>query len=46
MTWDDIPAGPKIPDIINAIVEIPKGSQNEYEYDKRTNMIRLDRVLF
>jgi inorganic pyrophosphatase len=44
--WHDIPAGPKIPDIINVIVEIPKGSQNKYEYDKKTDMIRLDRVLF
>jgi inorganic pyrophosphatase len=44
--WHDIPAGPKVPDIINVIVEIPKGSQNKYEYDKKTNMIRLDRVLF
>jgi inorganic pyrophosphatase len=44
--WHDIPAGPKIPDIVNVIVEIPKGSQNKYEYDRKTNMIRLDRVLF
>lgn len=44
--WHDIPAGPKIPDVINVIVEIPKGSQNKYEYDKKTDMIRLDRVLF
>ena len=42
----DIPAGPKIPDVINVIVEIPKGSQNKYDYDKKTDMIRLDRVLF
>ncbi len=44
--WHDIPAGPKVPDVINVIVEVPKGSQNKYEYDKKTNMIRLDRVLF
>jgi inorganic pyrophosphatase len=44
--WHDIPAGPKVPDVINVIVEIPKGSHNKYEYDKKTNMIRLDRVLF
>jgi inorganic pyrophosphatase len=44
--WHDIPAGPKIPGIVNVIVEIPKGSQNKYEYDKKTDMIRLDRVLF
>jgi inorganic pyrophosphatase len=44
--YHDIPAGPKITDVINVIVEIPKGSRNKYEYDKKTDMIRLDRVLF
>jgi inorganic pyrophosphatase len=31
---------------IEAIVEIPKGSRNKYEYDRLTGAIRLDRVLF
>ncbi|MFB5618922.1 MAG: inorganic diphosphatase, partial [Candidatus Nitrosomaritimum aestuariumsis] len=35
-----------IPEIINVVVEIPKGSMNKYEYDKKHNMIKLDRVLF
>lgn len=44
--WHDIEAGPKVPAILNVIVEIPKGSQNKYEYDKKNNVIKLDRVLF
>ena len=44
--WHDIDSGPDIPDILNVVVEIPKGSQNKYEYDKKHNMIKLDRVLF
>ena len=44
--WHDIVAGDDIPDIVNVIVEIPKGSQNKYEYNKRLNIITLDRVLF
>lgn len=44
--WHDIETGIDIPEIVNVIVEIPKGSQNKYEYDKRHNMIKLDRVLF
>jgi inorganic pyrophosphatase len=44
--WHDIEAGEDVPNIINVIVEIPKGSQNKYEYDKRLNIIKLDRVLF
>lgn len=35
-----------MPEIINVIVEIPKGSMNKYEYDKTNNMMKLDRVLF
>ena len=44
--WHDIEPGNDIPDIINVIVEIPKGSMNKYEYDKKHNMMKLDRVLF
>lgn len=29
-----------------ALVEVPKGSRNKYEYEERTGQIRLDRVLF
>ncbi len=44
--WHDIETGPKVPSIVNVIVEIPKGSQNKYEYDKKRGVIKLDRVLF
>ena len=41
----DIPAGRNVPDIINAVIEIPRGSRNKYEYDADYNVFRLDRVL-
>lgn len=44
--WRDIETGPKVPAVINVIIEIPKGSQNKYEYDKKHGVIKLDRVLF
>ena len=44
--WHDIETGADIPGIINVIVEIPKGSMNKFEYDKKHNMMKLDRVLF
>jgi inorganic pyrophosphatase len=44
--WHDIEPGPKVPSVVNVIVEIPKGSQNKYEYDKELNLMKLDRVLF
>ncbi|MES3031389.1 MAG: inorganic diphosphatase [Patescibacteria group bacterium] len=31
-------------DSINVIIEIPKGSKNKYEIDKKTGLISLDRV--
>ena len=32
--------------IIEAIIEIPMGTQNKYEIDKERNRIKLDRVLY
>ncbi len=32
--------------IVPAIIEIPQGSQNKYEYDNETGSMRLDRVLY
>lgn len=42
--WHDIPAGKNVPDEINVIIEINKGSKNKYEIDKETGLIALDRV--
>ena len=44
--WHDVEIGPDAPDIVNAIVEIPKGSKAKYELDKKTGLLRLDRVLY
>lgn len=44
--WHDLPAGPRLPDQITAVVEIPSGSRNKYELDKATGLFRLDRVLY
>lgn len=44
--WHELPVGPEWPEVINVIVEIPKGSRNKYEYDKRLGVIKLNRVLF
>ncbi len=42
--WHDISLGDNAPDIINTIIEIPKGSHNKYEIDKKTGLIKLDRA--
>lgn len=46
MQKDRIPAGRDVPEVINVVVEIPKGSQNKYEFDPDLGILRLDRVLF
>src|SRR3989338_8616489 len=39
----DIAPGTK--EEMNVVIEIPRGSQNKYEIDKKTGLIALDRVL-
>jgi inorganic pyrophosphatase len=41
-----LPVGKDVPNTINAVIEIPKGSSNKYEYDKEMNVFRLDRTLY
>lgn len=42
----DVSAGKNVPEEINVIVEINKGSKNKYELDKETGLIMLDRVMY
>lgn len=42
----DIPLGEKVPEEFYAVIEIPKGSTNKYEIDKKTGLIKLDRVSY
>ncbi|MCE5213097.1 MAG: inorganic diphosphatase [Methanobacterium sp.] len=44
--WKEIPSGPSAPEVVYAVVEIPKGSRNKYEYDKDMEAFALDRVLY
>lgn len=43
--WHEISAGKDVPNIINVIVECPKGSKNKYEIDKENGLIKLDRAM-
>jgi inorganic pyrophosphatase len=44
--WRDIPPGSHPPELVTAVIEIPRGSRNKYEIDKETGMMKLDRVLY
>jgi inorganic pyrophosphatase len=41
----DLPLGDKAPELITAVIEIPQGGINKYEYDKTLHVFRLDRNL-
>lgn len=44
--WHNVSPGNKLPDIVNGIIEIPKGTRAKYELDKESGLIKLDRVLY
>ncbi|PIA53004.1 hypothetical protein AQUCO_01000697v1 [Aquilegia coerulea] len=44
--WHDLEIGPGAPIIFNCVVEIGKGSKVKYELDKKTGLIKVDRVLY
>src|SRR5436309_5726640 len=41
-----LPIGDVAPDEVNAVIEIPRGQTNKYEYDKQLHIFRLDRNLY
>lgn len=44
--WHHVSPGDNIPETVNGIIEIPKGSRAKYELDKASGMLKLDRVLY
>lgn len=44
--WHDVELGDELPDVFPAIIEVPKGSKTKYELDKKTGMIKVDRILY
>jgi inorganic pyrophosphatase len=44
--WHDVAPGDKLPQEFDTIIEIPSGSSVKYELDKRSGLIKLDRVLY
>ncbi len=46
MNYLTLPIGENAPDEVNAVIEVPTGQTNKYEYDKSLHVFRLDRPLY
>jgi len=44
--WHSVSPGKDAPEIVNGIIEIPKGNRAKYELDKNSGLLKLDRVLY
>lgn len=44
--WHDVTPGEKLPHEFTAVIEIPMGSSVKYELDKKTGLLKVDRVLY
>lgn len=44
--WHDVEPGENSPEIVSAVIEIPKGSKLKYELDKASGLLKVDRVLY
>lgn len=42
----ELSVGAESPNVITAVIEIPRDASNKYEYDKRLHVFRLDRNLY
>jgi inorganic pyrophosphatase len=44
--WHGVGYGDNAPRMVNAIIEIPQGSRAKYEIDKKSGLLKLDRVIY
>ncbi len=44
--WHGASFGDKSPETVNALIEIPQGSRCKYEIDKKTGLLKLDRIIY
>lgn len=44
--WHEVSVGSDPPKVVNALIEIPRGSKAKYEIDKESGLIKLDRVIY
>lgn len=42
----ELPVGPRAPELVNAVIEIPLECKTKFEYDKELHVFKLDRNLY
>lgn len=44
--WHEVDIGNDSPKIVNALIEIPRNSKTKFEIDKKSGLLKVDRVLY
>jgi len=44
--WHDLSPGTDVPNELQIFIEIPSGSRNKYELDKKSGLLKFDRLLY
>lgn len=44
--WHGAHYGENAPQVVNGLIEIPQGSRTKYEIDKKTGLLKLDRIIY
>ena len=44
--WHGAHFGDHAPQVVNGLIEIPQGSRTKYEIDKKTGLLKLDRIIY
>ena len=44
--WHHVDRGDNPAENVSSIIEVPKGSQIKYELDKKSGLMRVDRILY
>ncbi|MEP7237174.1 MAG: inorganic diphosphatase [Ferruginibacter sp.] len=44
--WHGAHYGDQAPQVVNGLIEIPQGSRTKYEIDKKTGLLKLDRIIY
>lgn len=44
--WHSVSPGNEVPELVNAIIEIPKNTRAKYELDKESGLLKMDRVIY